>query len=41
VYCDNPPEEYAKLPNTYMGMEKLDFAPDDPGSADVIAQMRH
>ena len=41
VYCDNPPEEYAKLPNTYMGMNKLDFAPDDPGLADVFAQMRH
>jgi catechol 2,3-dioxygenase len=41
VYCDNPPEEYAKLPNTYMGMDKLDFAQNDPGLADVFAQMRH
>jgi catechol 2,3-dioxygenase len=40
VYCDNPPEEYAKLPNTYLGMDKLDFAPDDPGLADVFARMR-
>lgn len=40
VYCDNPPEEYAKLPNSYMGMDKLDFAPDDPGLADVFARMR-
>lgn len=40
VYCDNPPEEYAKLPNSYMGMAKLDFAPDDPGLADVFARMR-
>ncbi len=40
VYCDNPPEEYATLPNTYMGMDKLDFALDDPGLADVFAQMR-
>lgn len=41
VYCDNPPEEYAQLPNSYMGMDKLDFAPDDPGLADVLAQLRH
>jgi catechol 2,3-dioxygenase len=40
VYCDNPPEEYAKLPNSYMGMDKLDFAPDDPGLADVFARLR-
>jgi catechol 2,3-dioxygenase len=40
VYCDNPPEEYAKLPNTYMGVDKLDFAPDDPGLADVFARMQ-
>jgi catechol 2,3-dioxygenase len=40
VYCDNPPEEYAKLPNSYMGMDKLDFAPEDPGLADVFARMR-
>lgn len=40
VYCDNPPEEYAKLPNSYMGMNKLDFAPDDPGLADVFARLR-
>jgi len=41
VYCDNPPEEFATLPNSYMGMDKLDFAKDDPGLADVFAQMRH
>jgi len=42
VYCDNPPEEYANLPNSYLGMEKLDFAPDDPGLADaLVAQMGH
>ena len=40
VYCDNPPEEYAKLPNSYMGMDKLDFAPNDPGLADVFARMQ-
>jgi hypothetical protein len=41
VYCDNPAEEIAALPNSYMGMAKLDFAPDDPGLADVFAQMRN
>ena len=40
VYCDNPPEEYAKLPNSYMGVDKLDFAPDDPGLSDVFARMQ-
>ena len=40
VYCDNPPEEYAHMPNPYMGVEKLDFAQDDPGLADVFAQDR-
>jgi catechol 2,3-dioxygenase len=40
VYCDNPPAQYAKLPNSYMGMDKLDFAPEDPGLADVFARMR-
>ncbi|HJY82351.1 MAG TPA: VOC family protein [Candidatus Binatia bacterium] len=39
VYCDNPPEEIAKFPNSYLGMEKLDFAQDAPGLADVIAQL--
>jgi catechol 2,3-dioxygenase len=39
VYCDNPPEEIAKYPNAYLGMDKLAFAPDDPGLADVIAQL--
>ncbi|MBI3300997.1 MAG: VOC family protein [Deltaproteobacteria bacterium] len=41
LYCDNPPQEYANLPNSYIGMDKLDFAKDDPGLADVFAQMRH
>lgn len=40
VYSDNPPEEIAKLPNSYMGIDKLEFAPDDPGLAEVMAQMR-
>lgn len=41
VYCDNPPEEIAKFPNPYLGMNKLDFAPGDPGLADVIGQLAH
>ena len=31
VYCDNPPEYIAKMKeNRYMGMDKLDFTPDEP-----------
>jgi catechol 2,3-dioxygenase len=41
VYCDNSPEEYVSIPNAYLGMEKLDFAKDDRGLADVLAEMRH
>jgi len=41
VYCDNPLEEHAWMANAYLGMDKLDFAVDDPGLADVLAQMRH
>jgi catechol 2,3-dioxygenase len=40
VYCDNSPEEIAKFPNPYLGMSKLEFAPDDPGLAEVIAQFQ-
>jgi catechol 2,3-dioxygenase len=38
VYCDNSPEEMAKFPNPYLGTAKLDFAPDDPGLADVMGR---
>lgn len=41
VYSDNDPAEFIHLPNAYLGMEKLDFAPNDPGLADVLAAMRH
>jgi catechol 2,3-dioxygenase len=38
VYCDNPPEYIAKMrENRYMGMDKLDFAPDEPGLAEALA----
>lgn len=40
VYYDVPKEEYEKLPNSYMGMDKLDFAPDFPGIAEAFARMR-
>jgi catechol 2,3-dioxygenase len=40
VYCDNDIAEIDSLANGYLGMEKLDFAPDSPGLADVIADMR-
>jgi catechol 2,3-dioxygenase len=39
IYCDVPAEQRPKLPNDYMGMEKLDFAPDAPSFADAIQQM--
>lgn len=39
VYCDNSPAEIAKFPNPYLGMNKLDFALDDPGLADVMGQL--
>jgi catechol 2,3-dioxygenase len=38
VYCDNPPEEIAKLPNSYLGRDKLEFAPHDPGLAEALAR---
>lgn len=41
VYSDNDPAEFISMPNAYLGMEKLDFAPNDPGLADVLAAMRH
>ncbi len=38
VYCDNPPEYIAQMKqNKYAGMDKLDFAPDDPGIAEAFA----
>ena len=40
VYCDNSPEEIAQFQNPYMGMSKLEFAQDDPGLAEVMAQFQ-
>jgi catechol 2,3-dioxygenase len=42
VYTDNDIAEIdATKPNGYLGMEKLEFAQNDRGLADVIAEMRH
>jgi catechol 2,3-dioxygenase len=42
VYSDNDIAEIdATIPNGYLGMEKLDFAKDDRGLADALAEMRH
>jgi catechol 2,3-dioxygenase len=40
VYLDNDITEIDALPNAYLGMEKLEFAKDDRGLADVVAEMR-
>jgi catechol 2,3-dioxygenase len=38
VYCDNPPEYIAKMrENTYLGMDKLDFTPDERSLAEAFA----
>jgi catechol 2,3-dioxygenase len=40
VYCDNPPEYVAKLrTNAYAGMEKLDFAQNEPSIAEALSRM--
>lgn len=40
VYCDNPPEYIAKMrSNKYAGMDKLDFAQEEPGIAEVFRAM--
>ena len=40
VYCDNPPEYVAKLrTNAYAGMEKLDFAQNEPSIAEAFSRM--
>jgi catechol 2,3-dioxygenase len=40
VYCDNPPEYVAQMrENRYGGMDKLDFAADEPGLAQAFREM--
>ncbi len=41
VYTDNTIAELDALSNGYLGMDKLEFAPDSPGLADVIASLRN
>ena len=39
VYCDNTAESYESMPNSYMGMEKLRYAQDDPGLPEVLQRL--
>jgi len=39
VYCDNSPEYIANLPNSYAGMDKLDFATEEPGIREALRKM--
>jgi catechol 2,3-dioxygenase len=40
VYCDNSPEYIAQMKsNKYAGMDKLDFAKDEPGIMDAFSQI--
>ena len=39
VYCDNEPETFADMPNSYLGMDKLSYASSDPGLGDVLREM--
>ena len=39
VYCDNSPEYIARLGNSYAGMDKLDFAADEPGIREGFRKM--
>ncbi len=39
VYWDVPPDQRPKAAKGYMGMDRLDFAPDDPSLADVVKSM--
>jgi len=39
VYCDNLPDEVAKFPDPYAGMEKLDFAKDAPDFGEAAREL--
>ena len=39
VYADNAPAEVSSFENPYFGMQKLDFAPGEPGLADAFARV--
>lgn len=38
VYCDNPEASFRDMPNAYLGMDKLEFAADEAGLADVLRE---
>lgn len=40
VYCDNPPEEIAKMKDPYFGLDKLDFAPGEPSLMEYFTSLR-
>ena len=37
VYADNPPEEIARMSDPYFGLDKLEFAPDEPSLREFFA----
>ena len=37
VYVDNAPEEIARMKDPYFGLDKLEFAPEEPGLRDYFA----
>ena len=39
IYADNSPAEVVAFANAYAGMEKLDFAPDEPSLADAFERI--
>ncbi len=39
VYCDGVPDEVAKFPDPYAGMEKLDFAENAPDFKEAIREL--
>ncbi len=40
VYCDNSPEEIAKMGDAYFGLEKLSFAQGDPGLPEYFQSLQ-
>jgi catechol 2,3-dioxygenase len=38
VYVDNPPDEIAKMSDPYLGLEKLNFANEEPGLRDYFGR---
>lgn len=39
VYVDNSPEEIAQMNDPYFGMDKLEFAPDEPSLREFFTQI--